>query len=748
MLFGLKPFKREPFKDESTIAIENIKTGLRTCEDIKEYYRQRAQIEQEYGQRLLQLNHVLEGHAEEGLLGQALSTIPNVLEITARAHIDLADQVRRRLEQPMDTLLIEHREESSAQQQRIDSSRQLKNTYHENVVRTRDIFRRECLQLEQLEKHLADQKGYLSQEELQQLKQDIEESTHAVHTSDIAYKEAVDTQNDIIAKYNGDWKAALDEFRALAETRIDFIKDSLWTRHKTGLATNSKKNCEKMRVTVKATDVEQDRPLLMEKYSGIIPTAELVQYESYESIQYKSPHVLSRMTQEEEDHHNVTKSRQDVMDAFEEVESMLNHVGSRPYSPSSEPSSNRNIFIPFGVNEGDIDSDGKDKTDKPIFISEDSSKNIVTDAYTPQDSISVKDIVSTSSSLPLSKDVAIDTAATATAIITAIVMENETTEKKKEKSSPELVENDNNNSNSNSNSNSDSDSDNDSDGQKVARYPRPTRPPQEEKWIISTSRRPQQVPVRAQNTQLFARPTVTIDTYPKRQEAHQDSIPYQDSPMPSRLSSESSLRASPVSKSHSPLYTDTLPYSTTAPAPVEARNLIASARAQLHFPTPPQQTGYLKDNGQEGKSYEWQSKPSVTRAPSTAGMPQSKSMHQFSTPGTTNASPQLHPGLSPASSQSAHTPGNLNRPASVSALNKLKDASATVVEKKGSRFSLALFGKKDKSKKETSEPVHVSTAAPTVESPLPASHGPPPLHYARALWSYEAKKAARWLVGG
>ncbi|KAL0079017.1 hypothetical protein F4703DRAFT_1220052 [Phycomyces blakesleeanus] len=125
----------EPQKKDTFVISDRIKNALQTCSDVKEYYRLRAQIEQDYGERLLQLKHLMEGYGEQGTLADSLSQIPTTLELTARAHIDLGDQVRHHLEKPMESLLIEHREEGFAQQQRIDSSRQLKETYHANVLR-------------------------------------------------------------------------------------------------------------------------------------------------------------------------------------------------------------------------------------------------------------------------------------------------------------------------------------------------------------------------------------------------------------------------------------------------------------------------------------------------------------------------------------------------------------------------------------------------------------------------------------
>ena len=50
------------------------------------------------------------GQAEEGTLSESLSHIPSALETTARAHLDLAQQLKHQLEAPLDGFLREQRE--------------------------------------------------------------------------------------------------------------------------------------------------------------------------------------------------------------------------------------------------------------------------------------------------------------------------------------------------------------------------------------------------------------------------------------------------------------------------------------------------------------------------------------------------------------------------------------------------------------------------------------------------------------
>ena len=70
----------------------------------------RSQIEEDYGERLLKLSQLIVGQSEEGTLSESLSHIPSALETTARAHLDLAQQLKHHLETPLDGFVKEQRD--------------------------------------------------------------------------------------------------------------------------------------------------------------------------------------------------------------------------------------------------------------------------------------------------------------------------------------------------------------------------------------------------------------------------------------------------------------------------------------------------------------------------------------------------------------------------------------------------------------------------------------------------------------
>lgn len=77
-------------------------------------YLSRAEIEEDYGERLLKLSQMEVGRAEQGTLAESVSHIPSAIEITARAHMDLANQLRQHLQAPLDAFTNDQGEKRKA----------------------------------------------------------------------------------------------------------------------------------------------------------------------------------------------------------------------------------------------------------------------------------------------------------------------------------------------------------------------------------------------------------------------------------------------------------------------------------------------------------------------------------------------------------------------------------------------------------------------------------------------------------
>lgn len=87
------------------VLISRMKRSKRTSEELNQLLKERSLIEEEYGKKLAKLAKNFAPAEEIGTLGDSLVVIRNELEQNARAHLDLANDIRTKLAQPLQELI-------------------------------------------------------------------------------------------------------------------------------------------------------------------------------------------------------------------------------------------------------------------------------------------------------------------------------------------------------------------------------------------------------------------------------------------------------------------------------------------------------------------------------------------------------------------------------------------------------------------------------------------------------------------
>lgn len=290
----------DSFWDDQNKGVEIIMSRLRkskdTCEEIKKMYELRANIEQDYGERLLKLAQSSRvGDFEEDSFAETLSRIPSALETTARAHIDLAQQLKHHLELPLDGFLKEQRDVRKVQQQQIENSRQLKNLHEADVARARDYYSVECTKLASLEQYYFGLGDESTKEELIKIEKEIEEQRRMVAVADQVYRRSVDNYNSVNERWVNDWTRSADVFQDMEVKRIDYLRSTLWSFANMMTSTFSidEECCDRIRTALEITDVQKDVVGFVQRYgTGTRIPAPL----SYDMLHQPNPMPLTKLS--------------------------------------------------------------------------------------------------------------------------------------------------------------------------------------------------------------------------------------------------------------------------------------------------------------------------------------------------------------------------------------------------------------------------------------------------------------------
>ncbi|KAI9496995.1 hypothetical protein BDB00DRAFT_785100 [Zychaea mexicana] len=228
--------------------LERLLKSKRTCETILKVFEKRAQIEQDYGERLLKLSQIRLSESEEAssTFADTLQSIPTATEAAARAHIDLAQQIHHLLETPLSAFIREQKAVRKSTMAEIDKVQNLRYMHMENVKRARQAYLDEC---NNLKNYAGDRQG----DELMQIKQ-------KTATVDHEYKLSVGILESVTKHWVDEWKESCNTFQELEEKRLNYLSGTLlaYANMISNVYTIDDQSCDRIRGALDNLDIAAD----------------------------------------------------------------------------------------------------------------------------------------------------------------------------------------------------------------------------------------------------------------------------------------------------------------------------------------------------------------------------------------------------------------------------------------------------------------------------------------------------------
>ncbi|ORY95381.1 hypothetical protein BCR43DRAFT_515507 [Syncephalastrum racemosum] len=273
------------------VLVERLRKSKQTCEEIRKLYEIRSQIEEDYGERLLKLSQLIVGQEEEGTLYESLSHIPSALETTGRAHLDLAQQLKHHLEAPLDNFVREQRDKRRTQHQHIENARQLKNMHLTNAVKAKEFYTAECTKVAGMEKYLRERGQEMPPDEVQQLKEEIDEGKKMLAAADQEYRRAIEVLTTVTTDWTNTWRTSCDTFQEMEEKRIDFVHNSLWSFSSmmSSVYLVDDQCCERIRTALEHVNVQKDVEAFIARNTTGTVVPETMRYEPFSALEIQTP---------------------------------------------------------------------------------------------------------------------------------------------------------------------------------------------------------------------------------------------------------------------------------------------------------------------------------------------------------------------------------------------------------------------------------------------------------------------------
>lgn len=249
-----------------------MRGAARTTDGLRTFWKERAQLEEEYAKKLFELSRTVFGKDEVGELRNALDTLHSETEKMAKAHMDLSEQLRTDLEEPTTALLNKQIEHRRVVQSPVEKKFKAKQSQESYVVKAREKYESDRLRIASYTRLIEQQAP-----DLERIKQKLKRAEQTVGANEKDYENFCNTLADMLPAWESDWKDFCDSCQDMEEERMDFMKDNLWAYANavSVVCVADDVSCEAIRTVLDQLETERDIESFVQEYGtgNSIPNA-------------------------------------------------------------------------------------------------------------------------------------------------------------------------------------------------------------------------------------------------------------------------------------------------------------------------------------------------------------------------------------------------------------------------------------------------------------------------------------------
>ncbi|PVU99947.1 hypothetical protein BB559_000266 [Furculomyces boomerangus] len=246
------------------VLLHKLKNAKQTSADIHNLISARAQLEEDYGKKLLKLSRASLGSEEINHMKNSLLTVRKEFEVTAKAHVNLGMSIRKDIVNPLTNLIAQQRQQRKTQVAIIEKSVKQRALLKQHLDKVRDKLRSDTKKFKEVEQQIyrtqgmADAKLKIKHDKLKLL----------VESGEAAITDFEEKTAQANYQWQGIWKTACDVFQILEEERMNSAKMFLFSLSNL-LATvcvADDESMERIRVSLEEQSIEEDIKKFIEMF--------------------------------------------------------------------------------------------------------------------------------------------------------------------------------------------------------------------------------------------------------------------------------------------------------------------------------------------------------------------------------------------------------------------------------------------------------------------------------------------------
>ncbi|KAG5219687.1 SH3-domain-containing protein [Salix suchowensis] len=276
------------------VLLARMRGAARTMDELRNFWKQRSLIEEEYATRLASLAKTTLGKDEIGCVAMvypcvcpttdtsfremraALDTLRAETDNQAEYHLALAHQIRNEIEVQVAAFSTKQSLHKSTFQVPIEKRFKSKITHEAYVNKSREKFESDIARINAYTQSLNAQRAdpATSPRDVDKLQARLTRAQQTVQANEKDYAGFVRALSEILPRWEQEWKDHCDRCQDLEEERLDFMRENIWAYANavSTLCVSDDQSCEKIRVALDAFEVEKDIENFVQEYgTGSLP---------------------------------------------------------------------------------------------------------------------------------------------------------------------------------------------------------------------------------------------------------------------------------------------------------------------------------------------------------------------------------------------------------------------------------------------------------------------------------------------
>ncbi|KDQ28851.1 hypothetical protein PLEOSDRAFT_1096412 [Pleurotus ostreatus PC15] len=245
------------------VLFARMRGAQRSMDELRNYWKERALVEEDYAKRLSKLAKVNLGRDEIGELRNSFDTVRLETDKQASSHLQLANQIRE-LEGQAATFLNKQVHHKKVYQTSIEKAFKAKQTQEAYVTKAREKYEADCLRINSF----TAQSTLMQGKDLEKIRLKLERAQQTVQTNERDFANFAKALADTTHKWEQDWKVFCDMCQDLEDDRMEFSKDNMWA-YANSISTvcvADDESCEKIRVSLEQMDPEKEMENFVRDY--------------------------------------------------------------------------------------------------------------------------------------------------------------------------------------------------------------------------------------------------------------------------------------------------------------------------------------------------------------------------------------------------------------------------------------------------------------------------------------------------